>query len=293
MAVRGGKDNTLEQCTERMDDHKTLKRLYKRAKKASKADKSNEELKCAKYEAKKALMKELVFDKTGADNNEDQVSSAKVTTLASAAGENIDSSVENETLENNRIAINRIHPTDGDKVRLGEDGGHDDGFNVNSKNNLFNIKHLEDAYHLALSAFKFNKTDKELRRAKTAARRALDDAILAVASAHGTTKQLTCVDCSKKFIYSITDAAQPKQKKRKGQRDNTNNNSTLPNRCQPCHSKRINPNRTMLDSQKRNMCYAFQKGECPHGKKCKFSHNPEYSGGKLPKKQSVERNDKK
>ena len=82
-----------------------------------------------------------------------------------AVGGNIHSSVENETLENNGCSINRIDPTNGDKARPGDDGG-DDGFNVNSKNNnLLDVKPLEEAYHLALAAFKSNKTDKELRRA--------------------------------------------------------------------------------------------------------------------------------
>ena len=41
-----------------------------------------------------------------------------------------------------------------------------------------------------------------------------------------------------------------------------------------------------LDMKKKNMCYAYQRGECPHGINCKFSHNPEFGGkrsnGKSP-----------
>jgi hypothetical protein len=99
------------------------------------------------------------------------------------------------------------------------------------------------------------------------------------------------LDCSKTFIYSMPGTKQQKHHKRKGRKDNSSDNP-LPKRCQACHTIRINRlastenrGRTILDIQKRNMCYAFQKGECTHGENCKFSHNPEYGGGKLPKKQ--------
>ena len=56
-----------------------------------------------------------------------------------------------------------------------------------------------------------------------------------------------------------------------------------PKRCEVCKkirndkSKQIG-GRDKLDNQKKNMCYAYQRGECPHGINCKFSHNPEFGG---------------
>lgn len=273
-----------------MNDHETLKLLYKQAKKACKADRSNEDLKRAKFEAKKALMSENDECSTAPDENDESP--------AIPASENdVVSSTENCIQVDNCCVIN-VSDAEGDKGGSGVDDA--DGFNVNSEHDSADIHQLEETYHLALAAFKSNKNDKELRRAKTAARRALDDAILLAASttANGTTRQLTCTDCSKKFIYSMTDTAQTKQHSRKGRNDNS-----LPKRCHPCHSIRsnrlsINQNqrRIALDSRKRNMCYAFQKGECPHGTNCKFSHNPEHGGGggggKLLKTQSTDSSSK-
>lgn len=272
-----------------MDDHETLKLVYKRAKKAYKADRSNVDLKRAKLEAKEALMSENDVCSTATDENDESP--------AIHTSGNVVSSPEKCIQVDNCCVIN-VSDTEGDKGGSGVDDA--DGFNVNSEHNSADISQLEETYHLALAAFKSNKNDKELRRAKTAARRALDDAILLAASttSDGTTRQLTCADCSKKFIYSMTDTAQTKQHKRKGRNDN---NSSLPKRCQPCHSIRsnrlsINQNqrRIALDSRKRNMCYAFQKGECPHGSNCKFSHNPEHGGrgGKLLKAQSTDSSSK-
>lgn len=267
-----------------MNDHKTLKRIFKRAKQAYKADKSNEILKRAKYEAKNALMNEQAGRSGTADDGDKvSVSSSQTPTISSSSQFNDENSAANETLVENGCAIN----TSGDTEE--EEGDSYD----NSKSNSTGINELEKIYQTALASFKSNKSDKELRRAKTAARRALDAAILAAASSSATveTRQLTCLDCSKKFIYSMPGTKQQKHHKRKGQKDNSSDNM-LPKRCQSCHTIRINRlastenrGRTILDSQKRNMCYAFQKGECTHGENCKFSHNPEYGGGKLPKKQ--------
>ena len=275
-----------------MNDHKTLKRIYKRAKQAYKADKSNEVLKRAKYEAKNALMNEQA-DRAGVADGGDMlsVSSSKTPTIISSSSQfNDKNSAANETLVGSGCAID----TSGD-IQEGEGDSYD-----NSRNNStdINVIELEKIYETALASFKSNKSDKELRRAKTAARRALDAAILAAASSSTTveTRQLTCLDCSKKFIYSMPGTKQQKHHKRKGRKDNSSDNP-LPKRCQACHTIRINRlastenrGRTILDSQKRNMCYAFQKGECTHGENCKFSHNPEYGGGKLPKKQSGDGN---
>ena len=268
-----------------MNDHKTLKRIYKRAKQAYKADKSNEILKRAKYEAKNALMNEHAGRAGTADGGGDKVSvsSSQTPTISSSSQFNDENSAANETLVENGCAIN----TSGDTEE--EEGDSYD----NSKINSTGINELEKIYQTALASFKSNKSDKELRRAKTAARRALDAAILAAASSSATveTRQQPCLDCSKTFIYSMPGTKQQKHHKRKGQKDNSSDNM-LPKRCQSCHTIRINRlastenrGRTILDSQKRNMCYAFQKGECTHGENCKFSHNPEYGGGKLPKKQ--------
>jgi hypothetical protein len=279
-----------------MDDHGTLKRLYKRAKKAYKADKSNEDLKRAKDEAKKALMTVQVRRPGDDDTDDVDVSSAKMRKISSSTGDTADHSAVIDRSDINDVSIdaNNTEESKCGQERRGDGDGSD--ADDNTGNNSSDINKLEEAYQRALAAFKSNKADKELRRTKTAARRALDDAILAAASSSasiGTTRQITCTDCSKKFIYSLSDTKQPKQKKRKGRKVDDNNKS-LPTRCPPCHTLRIsrlstaqNQRRIVLDSQKRNMCYAFQNGECPHGANCKFSHNPEHGGGKLPmKKQS-------
>ncbi|KAL3768719.1 hypothetical protein ACHAWU_006820 [Discostella pseudostelligera] len=278
-----------------MDDRGTLKRLYKRAKKAYKADKSNEDLKRAKDETKKVLMSVQV-GRSGDDeddNDDEDVSSAKMRTISSSTGDNVDHSavIDRSDINDSSIDANNTEESKCGQERRGDGDGSD--ADDNTGNNSSDINKLEEAYQRALAAFKSNKTDKDLRRNKTAARRALDDAILAAASSSAsneTTRQLTCTDCSKKFIYSMASTAQPKQRKRKGRKDDDSNKS-LPTRCPTCHTTRINrlsttqhARRIVLDSQKRNMCYAFQKGECPHGANCKFSHNPEHGGGKLPMK---------
>lgn len=142
------------------------------------------------------------------------------------------------------------------------------------------IEQLEEAYNKNLAAFKANKGDKDLRRAKTAARRALDDAI--AASTAG--EQLTCRECSKTFIFTTEEQEFYKEQ----------NWEHLPKRCKICqdfYKFRISSresNRAKVDSSGKNMCYAFQRGECDHGDECKFSHNIEHAG-----KRSFENTDDK
>ncbi len=87
-------------------------------------------------------------------------------------------------------------------------------------------------------------------------------------------KQLTCVDCSRIFFFSKED--QKKHKKMKW--------NEMPKRCELCKSRRterLANQRGKLDKKERNICYAFQAGECPFGASCKFSHNPNnHAGGK-------------
>jgi len=131
---------------------------------------------------------------------------------------------------------------------------------------------LEEEYQKALAEFKADKTNKDLRRAKTAARRKLDAAILQ--TTNDGDKQLVCVDCSKKFIFTVE---QQQKHTDMGWKD------SQPKRCEMCKKMRNDKSkqvggRDKLDSQKKNMCYAYQRGECPHGINCKFSHNPEFGG---------------
>ena len=134
-----------------------------------------------------------------------------------------------------------------------------------------NIKALEEEYQKALAEFKADKTNKELRRAKTAARRKLDAAILQ--TTNDGDKQLVCVDCSKKFIFTVEQQ----------QKHTDMGWNSEPKRCEICKKMRNDKSkqvggRDKLDSKKKNMCYAYQRGECPHGINCKFSHNPKFGG---------------
>lgn len=237
------------------NDLESIRKEYKRARKACKHDKSNEELKSAKSKAKKALDEaeaseaNLVSSDTNKDQSLKEVSSEK---------ENA------EVLEGE-----------------GESGGKDDDDDGSNDASSQPFKILEEAYQKALTAFKANKTDKDLRRAKTAARRTLDDAILAASGTDG--KQLVCVHCSKKFIFSTEDEQKHKEK---GWEE-------LPKKCDVCKEARSErmSDRTKLDSKKKNMCYAFQRGECPHGMNCKFSHNPEHGGKRSGTATGKEEND--
>ncbi|KAL7497434.1 hypothetical protein ACHAWT_005617 [Skeletonema menzelii] len=234
-----------------LDDLDAIKSAYKKAKAAYEGDKSNKELKKAKKAAKNKLK--------DAEN-------------AAAAKESIDHQIT-------QLDSGDDSKNDADIESNRKDDGND-ASDANTSSSSPNIKALEDAYQNALSAFKADKTNKDLRRAKTAARRALDAAI--AASQPEGSKQLTCLDCSKLFLFTKEEQAKFRKMKWK----------EMPKRCESCKSSRVErlaDQRSKLDGKKRNMCYAFQKGECPHGAKCKFSHNPNHAGGIKRRKRSFDK----
>jgi len=227
-------DGEAAQSSVLTDDLESTRRAYKRAKKAYKDDKSNRELKEKKTEAKIALEEaEAAAEAT----------SPSETKAPSDQESKVEGSIEVES--NCKEAEGSIEV----KSKSKEEGSIEvaDGTVDASPD----IKLLDEAYQKALSTFKANKTDKDLRRAKTAARRALDNAILA-ASSDG--KQLLCVNCSKKFIFSTKEQQKYEEMGWK----------ELPKRCEPCKdAKRAGEammDRSKLDGKKKNMCYSFQGG---------------------------------
>ena len=220
-------------------DVESCKREYKRAKKAYKHDKSNEQLKVTKSTAKRALGDAMSSSLSVAMDNTDGTSTKTI-------NENEDDAIVNKLTITNTCTTTKTTTTN-------------------------DIKLLQEAYQSALLAFKADKSNKDLRRSKTAARRALDNAILA--SATEGDKQLTCTDCSQKFIHTTE---QQERYKEMGWKD-------VPKHCEKCKSIRTEKHkdderRGKIDSRKKNMCYAYQRGECVHGNKCKFSHNPNFGG---------------
>eukprot|EP00984_Skeletonema_dohrnii_P027593 scaffold17188_cov126-Skeletonema_dohrnii-CCMP3373.AAC.4 len=227
------------------NDLDAIKTAYKRAKAAYEGDKTNKELKKAKKAAKNKLK--------DAEN-------------AAAAEQSSDGTAQNDISKEDSVDGSK----NGASMESSSKSDDADDADTSSSSSSPNIKALEDAYQNALCAFKADKTNKDLRRAKTAARRALDTAI--AASQPEGSKQLTCLDCSKLFLFTTEE--QTKFKKMGW--------TEMPKRCEACKGnrvKRLADQRSKLDGKKRNMCYAFQKGECPHGANCKFSHNPKHAGG--------------
>lgn len=133
------------------------------------------------------------------------------------------------------------------------------------------IKALESAYRAALAAFKSDKTDKDLRRCKSAAKKAWDAArLLAATQDGGETEQLSCKDCSQMFLFTAEEVGYYAE----------NGWDHRPTRCAGCVEGKNarQDDREKRDGRKENMCYSFQRGECGYGERCKFSHNPEHAG---------------
>ena len=148
---------------------------------------------------------------------------------------------------------------------------------------------LEKAYRDALTSFKADKTNKDLRRARTAAKKAWDAAVLDDCLAKGDkgAHQLYCIDCSQMFLWTTEDQEYYKSAERNWQHK--------PQRCRKCaesqKGRRIEKNQNEINSSNdddrstgkggkagKNMCWAFQRGECRYGDRCKFNHDPEFAG---------------
>eukprot|EP00563_Minutocellus_polymorphus_P005995 CAMPEP_0181031358 /NCGR_PEP_ID=MMETSP1070-20121207/6191_1 /TAXON_ID=265543 /ORGANISM="Minutocellus polymorphus, Strain NH13" /LENGTH=339 /DNA_ID=CAMNT_0023108733 /DNA_START=11 /DNA_END=1026 /DNA_ORIENTATION=- len=239
-----------------------LRAVYKQAKKEYKSNKDDETLKKAMKDAKRAL--EVAEAEPSAETEEKDGEQSKGANAEAGDEDGSDGNVEGDVAAN----ASKEHTEEGNK-----DGPADEGGDGKEDDSSADMSCLQKAYDEALAAFKADKSNKDLRRAKTAARRALDEAV--AASTDG--EQLTCRDCSKKFIFTTKEQ---KEYEKRGWSD-------LPTRCEGC-SESHNARRT--DSERRDkldssggkrMCYAFQRdGKCPHGDKCKFSHDPRH-GGKL------------
>lgn len=129
-------------------------------------------------------------------------------------------------------------------------------------NNNEVIQSLELEYRKALAAFKADKSNKDLRRLKSAAKQAWDREV--ALSQDG--EPLTCRNCSQQFIFTVDE---------QNHFANMGWDST-PTKCPSCvnSEKEKREDRSNRDNKIKNMCYAFQRGTCQYGNKCKFSHDP-------------------
>jgi hypothetical protein len=284
-------------------DLTTTKRAYKRAKKAYEGDKSNGELKRAKREAKNALKG---AEEASSDDDGEVTTTTTTTTTTSSSVIHADAAAATAAIATSPTTIESPEERLGEKSN-GEDD-HGSGESSSSSSSAAAaaaaappppppdddvIEALRRAYQYALAAFKSDRGDKDLRRAKTAALRALEGASLRASDvAGGGGTRLTCAACSKRFVYTIRE-------RERHEKLGWEVESSTPKRCGPCRAARGPPDRRKsssstttaaaderriaLDCRVRNMCYAFQRGECPRGARCKFSHNPEHGGGKKPR----------
>jgi hypothetical protein len=130
----------------------------------------------------------------------------------------------------------------------------------------YDLSALDTAYRVALKAYKADKSNKVLRRAKTAAKKAWDEAL--IAGAEPGSKPIICRNCSQLFIFECG-----KKFEERGWE--------IPVQCRDC-SKQIGIHRSKdrrnVD-KRQNMCYEFQKtGRCSRGDRCKFSHAKDHIG---------------
>lgn len=134
---------------------------------------------------------------------------------------------------------------------------------VTDKKETSPIAALETAYRTALAAFKKDKTNKDLRRAKSSAKKAWDAAIAATCDEGD--EQLQCKDCSHMFIFTVGEQEFYAEQ-------SWNHKPTRCHNCNESYKARL-MDRSTRDSKGKNMCHAFTRGECKHGDQCKFSHH--------------------
>ena len=139
------------------------------------------------------------------------------------------------------------------------------------------LQSLEHAYQQALEAFKADKTSKDLRRARTAAKRAWDAAIVASAQQQNANAEaLVCRNCSHVFCFDAHEEFEARGWKK-------------PTQCKHCtytiDRARSDPKSRNRRDKKQNMCYDFQRlGVCSRGERCKFSHAQDHIGKTRPLK---------